>query len=154
MASPSEVSEAPKNALEFHSSASAEAFIHSVPALSKAAAFSWWSGSKNCWYVMVNRGEHSFQFVSQEEDGFYVGRVRLKESSHLSTVPVNTPKFAEQGSSSMPDNRIKEAVDALLGCPVTERRHRIDYRKTKAPNFTAARRPNNQMRRGATAKKT
>lgn len=67
-----------EQAIEFPSSAAAEAFILETPELRRASAFSWYSGSGNRWLVAINRGGPSFKFVRQDGDRFFAGDMQLE----------------------------------------------------------------------------
>lgn len=120
--------------LTFNGSAEAERFILRTPALRRASAFSWWLGRGNLWGIAIERGAGSLLFVTKKGGNFLAGGKILER---------NRP---------MAKRDLSENVTALMGVPATQRlqqiaskpkqaTERIDYKKTKHPNFKGGKRP-------------
>ena len=129
--------------LEFSSSAEAEKFILSQSVLRQEAAFSWWIGSRNKWIIAINRGGEQFD------------RVRQKSENQFVTDSGNVLESISRRGDGVMRNRnleVQESVEVLLGPSAADslREKKIDYKKTKAPNFSAKRQPGNKKKRKKT----
>lgn len=63
--------------LLFKSAVAVERFILKTPALKRASAFPWWTGSGNQWGAVVTGRRGEFLFVRQDGLSFIAGDERL-----------------------------------------------------------------------------
>ena len=153
------------DSLTFHGSAEAERFISRNAPLRSASAFSWWLGHGNLWGIAINRGGPSFVFVQKRDGRFYAGDTLLESetamkrdlSEHVDALIGPSPELTEKkghnaqkgphrellrptrhGGPKKAKGKLRKNFEAVSG---RKPKHRLDYSKTKAPNFTSANRP-------------